>query len=596
MNNVWTIAIKAPCTGLRSSLIPRCHRSGPIALLTGFAKSVTPCRAYSSRASSTTTSPSIRSLLPPWRIVQGRWYASDSTTSYAPPGTKKKKKIPPTINQTKPTEYQENGIEDEEFEPPSTVELSAEQIVEIFGPGTPFDLGMQILQELQMRRVSGELQDKGIDLSELNVTEVQAMAGLNYLRDNFPVDEEAAAKEWQQLEIERLTKAIEDRAERVGLYKKKEIEYEEEEEREERQPKQVTNVYGDSVLVQRQKELKAKEEAEAKAKKEEAEKTGQPIESYRGQQMVLAKEQQIDVRRAAKQKKTEEYAKAAEIPEEKILATRSAFSRLFLPTLFSLVVIVALLLFAEAYEPPTSSMRMFPLVSPAMATCMGIALVNMVVFILWRRPELWAWFNRNMMMSAGHPIPLSMLGSIFSHQQVYHIFMNGLILFLAGPTVCEEIGRGNFITLFVVSGLGANLLSLWYNVLTKNYLMSSLGMSGAVYGLVAAYFLIADRRRIGSENWGVNYPGWIIFVLFLLGELAMWRKMPSLGPQSVGGTSDHANHVGGMVTGAILGLWLKRMKAEQEKAWQEYDAGVIPVSDNETEASVTPVSVVEKDV
>lgn len=144
-----------------------------------------------------------------------------------------------------------------------------------------------------MRRVSGELQDKGIDLSELNVTEVQAMAGLNYLRDNFPVDEEAAAKEWQQLEIERLTKAIEDRAERVGLYKKKEIEYEEEEEREERQPKQVTNVYGDSVLVQRQKELKAKEEAEAKAKKEEAEKTGQPIESYRGQQMVLAKEQQI---------------------------------------------------------------------------------------------------------------------------------------------------------------------------------------------------------------------------------------------------------------------------------------------------------------
>lgn len=188
----------------------------------------------------------------------------------------------------------EEEINDSEaVEPPATVELSAEQIVDIFGPGTPFDLGMQILQELQMRRVSGELQDKGIDLSEFDVTEVQAMAGLNYLRDNFPVDEEAAAKEWQQLEIERLTKAIEDRAERVGLYKKQEVEYEEEEEPEERQPKQVTNVYGDSVLIQRHKELKAKEEAEEKAKKEEAEKTGQPVESYKGQQLVLAKEQQI---------------------------------------------------------------------------------------------------------------------------------------------------------------------------------------------------------------------------------------------------------------------------------------------------------------
>lgn len=199
-------------------------------------------------------------------------------------------------------------------------------------------------------------------------------------------------------------------------------------------------------------------------------------------------------------------------------------------------------------------------------------------------------------MSAGHPIPFSMLGSIFSHQQAHHIFMNGLILFLAGPIVCEEIGRGNFITLFVVSGLGANLLSLWYNVLIKNYLMASLGMSGAVLGLVAAYFLIADRRRIGSENWGVNYPGWIIFVPLLLGEMVMWRKMPRIRPESIGGTSDHANHVGGMITGAILGLWLKRMKAEQEKAWQEYDAGEVSASDENTEASAAPVSVVEKDV
>lgn len=200
-------------------------------------------------------------------------------------------------------------------------------------------------------------------------------------------------------------------------------------------------------------------------------------------------------------------------------------------------------------------------------------------------------------MSAGHPISFSMLGSIFSHQQAHHIFMNGLILFLAGPTVCEEIGRGNFIALFVVSGVGANLLSLWYNVLIKNYLMASLGMSGAIWGLVAAYFLIADRRHIGSEKWGVNYPGWIIFVPLLLGEMVMWRKMPRIRPESVGGTSDHANHVGGMVTGAILGLWLKRMKAEQEKAWEEYDAGVVPVSEGQTEVTATPVVVVaERDV
>lgn len=198
----------------------------------------------------------------------------------------------PTTNKADHGTTEDIEMEVNEVEPQATVELSAEQITKIFGPGTSFDTGMQILQELQMRRVSGSLQDKGIDLSEFEgVMEAQALAGLEYLRDNFPVDEEAAAKEWQQFEIERLTRAIEHRAESVGLYKKKEPEYEEEEE--DPQPKQVTNVYGDSVLVQRQKELRAKEAAEEKAKEKEAEETGKPVESYKGRQMVLAKEQRI---------------------------------------------------------------------------------------------------------------------------------------------------------------------------------------------------------------------------------------------------------------------------------------------------------------
>ena len=173
------------------------------------------------------------------------------------------------------------------------MDISAEKVTDIFGPGTSFDMGMQILQELQMRRVSGSLQDKGIDLPEIeDVTETQALAGLEWLRDNFPVDEEAAAKEWSQFEIERLTHAIEERAEQVGLYKKLDGQSEEEIAVDESQPKQTTNVYGDSVLVQRQKELKAKEATEEKAKKE-AEAKGAPKESYKGRAMVLRKHEQI---------------------------------------------------------------------------------------------------------------------------------------------------------------------------------------------------------------------------------------------------------------------------------------------------------------
>lgn len=199
-------------------------------------------------------------------------------------------------------------------------------------------------------------------------------------------------------------------------------------------------------------------------------------------------------------------------------------------------------------------------------------------------------------MSAGHPTPLSMLGSVFSHQRFDHILWNGFILFLVGPIVCDEIGRGNFLALFVVSGVSANLVSLWYHVLFKNYLLASLGMSGALWGVIAAYWLIADRRRIGSENWGFEYPGWVVYVAVLLIEVASWRKMTRLRPDSAGGTSDHANHVGGLVTGAILGVWLRWRKAEERKAWEEYDAGEVPASGESAQESATTVTTAGQDV
>jgi rhomboid-like protein len=228
-----------------------------------------------------------------------------------------------------------------------------------------------------------------------------------------------------------------------------------------------------------------------------------------------------------------------------------------------------------------------------MATCMGIAVINMVVFILWRNPSIWKSFNRYMLMSVGHPIPFSVFGSMFSHQYPKHLLTNGFILFLAGPTVCEEIGRGNFIALFIISGIGGNIFSLYYNVLIKNFLSASLGMSSACYGIVAAYFLL-DKRRLGTETFGFDYNGWFALIPLLLSELISWRKTPRLVKGDTGGGSDYANHVGGMIAGAILGLWLKWRKEGESRAWEEYDG--LPVEIQEVEESASPVSVVKTDV
>jgi rhomboid-like protein len=211
---------------------------------------------------------------------------------------------------------------------------------------------------------------------------------------------------------------------------------------------------------------------------------------------------------------------------------------------------------------------------------MGIALVNMAVFVLWKNPSLWKSFNRYMLMSAGHPKEFSLLGSIFSHQYPGHLFSNGLILFVAGAPVCDEIGRGNFLALFIISGIGGNLLSLYYNVLIKNFLAASLGMSSAVLGIVGAYFTLAESRHIGSETLGFDCPGWIALAPLMFYQMYMWKKAPKLLPETMGGGSDYANHVGGLFSGALIGWWLKWRADSEKKVWEEYDA--VPASGEES--------------
>jgi rhomboid-like protein len=219
---------------------------------------------------------------------------------------------------------------------------------------------------------------------------------------------------------------------------------------------------------------------------------------------------------------------------------------------------------------------------------MGIALINMLVFVLWKNPSVWKSFNRYMLMSAGHPKAFSILGSVFSHQLPKHIFSNGLILFVAGPSVCDEIGRGNFIALFVISGIGGNMLSLYYNVLTKNFLAASLGMSSAVLGIVGAYFTLAETRRIGTEEFGINSNGWIALAPLIAYEMYMWKKAPKVHADTMGGGSDYANHVGGLLSGALIGYLLKRRADKEKKEWDHFDAGAV------TEESITGIAVVEE--
>ena len=99
---------------------------------------------------------------------------------------------------------------------------------------------------------------------------------------------------------------------------------------------------------------------------------------------------------------------------------------------------------------------------------------------------------------------MSMVGNFFSHQSFTHLGYNMAIIWFIGTKLHDEIGRGNFLALYMSSGVIASLSSLSFFVLSKTYVTSSLGASGPACGIIAAYFwlkALVTSREVMSTIW-----------------------------------------------------------------------------------------------
>ena len=128
-----------------------------------------------------------------------------------------------------------------------------------------------------------------------------------------------------------------------------------------------------------------------------------------------------------------------------------------------------------------------------------------------------------------------LITAAFLHASWQHIIFNMLTLAIIGPPVEAELGRVRFSALYLGSALGGSVASY---LLSKPYVIG-VGASGAIFGLMGAYFILARRRRWDTST----ILGLIILnlVISFTDSAIDWRA-----------------HVGGLVTGAFLAFGLAR--------------------------------------
>jgi len=123
-----------------------------------------------------------------------------------------------------------------------------------------------------------------------------------------------------------------------------------------------------------------------------------------------------------------------------------------------------------------------------------------------------------------------LLTAAFLHQQVIHFLFNMIALWAFGPTLEGLLGRGRFLTLYLLSALGGSAASYAFNA----PLQGSLGASGAIFGLVGAMVVVGHRMRANTTGL-IAYVG----ILLVLGFV-----VPNI---------DWKGHLGGLATGLVLG-------------------------------------------
>ncbi|KAI8951080.1 hypothetical protein F4801DRAFT_307713 [Xylaria longipes] len=432
-------------------------------------------------------------------------------------------------------------------------DLTQREANQIFPSNLPAQRANLLLKILHGRRVAGTLDDPSLARNTREFRIADQKKALEYLRKHIPVDEvlNAGLRAEDELKAIEQQGYAEEQSEETGT-RSSPLTTEEEAVKVPtgRLPKKPGNdsPYGESNFDRIRAENIAKREAE-EARLEEERKLRE--EKLAKQNIGTLQTHQAKPREISewRKKHMERATSNLEAPPE-----MPAWKRL-LPTIGMAVLVVAgSMVFAALYQAPPASRRLLPDIPPAAATCLGLIAANMAIWALWKFPPAWAFLNKYMILIAATPRPLQILGAMFSHQSLGHLSANMVFLWFFGTRVHDEIGRGNFLALYLSSGAIGFATSLAHLVLWRGLECTTLGASGAIYGVITAFFWMHKFDEFKVLNYPpdpISGPQGLGFIGLILGVhlIPLFSKRVS--------NIDMASHFGGMLTGA-LGIDLAR--------------------------------------
>jgi len=147
-------------------------------------------------------------------------------------------------------------------------------------------------------------------------------------------------------------------------------------------------------------------------------------------------------------------------------------------------------------------------------------------------------------------VPL--FASMFLHASFLHVAGNMLFLWIFGDNIEDYLGHFNYLVFYLVSGLAAGVTHILLNQTSR---IPSIGASGAIAGVMGAYFILYPRSRVliwFPPIFLFHVPAWLMLgYWFVMNFLSGTTTAIAETSQSSGGVAFWA-HVGGFVAGVVM--------------------------------------------
>jgi len=156
--------------------------------------------------------------------------------------------------------------------------------------------------------------------------------------------------------------------------------------------------------------------------------------------------------------------------------------------------------------------------------------------------------------------------SMFMHAGLAHVGGNMLYLWIFGDNVEERLGSGRYLIFYLLGGVIASITHILTNPTST---IPTVGASGAIAAVLGAYLVLFPRQKVYTL---IPLGFWLRITLLPASlVLGVWflfqffQGVVTYGGPDVGGVAFWA-HIGGFVSGIILGLLFKK----PEKSFTAY--------------------------